>query len=580
MSPKTERPWEKKKTQIPVGTPSPASPVSQRFGGYQQKPFTSSGKSIFGTYSELVGKGVSAFQGLPVVKQLGQATGAAVGSAAAVMRGGVELAGTPLVQASRVLSGERPETMGETAARVKSGAKEGWEFGYDVGFTGGSTAPLGAGGKLVQGALATGALAQGIETTKEGFEEDSDWKKALGVGEAILGLWGVKGAASTKGVVLNKEYAIQRPAAKPLPMIAAADVPGTMEKTGEIMTGVKASEFVEAARPGMKPKVQKYLGSENLEQEGIDLGKRLWDTAKKEQSKASAEYQASKDELMSQIEPAKIPETNRLARSAVTEEVKRERVRLVPSEDGSGLRLDFSSSRYKENPEAQGHFESIMRIVSDDPKDIDGLIASQEALSGIKRKINTKTDPDLKRFVGNLEREYDRQIDFLTGGMSTELRQSYAKSIQPAKKVMNAIGVVDKNTGSVNFDPNKAKTFMTNAMRDRQTSQKDIVKMLDESVGTSFSEDVRAMSLAERMSKPTPQQSTSAVQQSIRGGIESIPFMGFLKPLFSPQVWARHYLESGATPVQAVKGGQNAVLEMTKAILPVLNAQSTRQTQQ
>lgn len=536
-------------------------------GGNQTTPTTgqsmsSPSTSVFGTVANFIDKGVKTFQNAPVVKQAGQAVGAVVGGAAGAMRAGVEVAGTPLVQAKRVLSGQAPESFGETMSRVGEGAKEGYNWGSDVGFQGATTAPLGAGGKIVQGVLATGALARGADTYVQGEETGDEWKKALGMGQAGLGLLGLKGAANTKGLILNQEF-------------AGAKAPTVgVPKAAEAMTGIAQKDFERAASAEMRPTVQKYLGADDLDQAAVDVGKQLWSSAKTAKKEAMDVYDSQKKDILLSADPAAVPEAHRVASNLVTDAVKTERVKLVPT--GEGMKLDFSNSRYAQNPEAQGHFESIMKLMSDSGDDIDSVLAKQEALSDIQRGINAKTSPDLKRLVGTLKRTYEDQIDSLTGGASEELRQSYAKSIAPVRSVMDKLGVVNKQTGNVEFSANKAKAFINNALKDVETDQAGIVKAIDESAGTNFSKEVEGLNLARKMSQVEPGKAKTIGQASVREGVSKIPVAGgFLKPLFSPQAWASYYMRKGATPIQAVNGGQSAVMELIKHVLPQINAQVT-----
>lgn len=128
----------------------------------------------------------------------------ATGAAAGLVRGGVEMAGTPLVAASRLIKGKPQETTKERFSRVGRGVKEGAEFGATVGKAGGEAAiPAITAGRIlgpVPSLVWGGALAEeGGKEAYQGFKEGNAEKIASGAGKAAVGVSSLFGGAKDIG---------------------------------------------------------------------------------------------------------------------------------------------------------------------------------------------------------------------------------------------------------------------------------------------------------------------------------------------------------------------------------------------
>lgn len=156
--------------------------------------------NILDKASNLINEEITKFQNLPVIKQAGQAVGAAIGQLGSLLGSGIAGIATPI---SNIAQGK--PVFQDFAKNVNQTAEDTKRFGKDIGFQATTTAPLGALGKVAQVPLAAAQLYGGGKEVVQGLKEGDAAKTfqgALTAGSGLVGgIAGVKG----KGAILNKE---------------------------------------------------------------------------------------------------------------------------------------------------------------------------------------------------------------------------------------------------------------------------------------------------------------------------------------------------------------------------------------
>jgi hypothetical protein len=157
---------------------------------------------LLGQAADVINKGYNAFTNLPVVKQASQLVGGVVGTAGAVIGGA---AGGVLKAGENVIKG-KPVTQDVVKSAIDIG-KSTADFGYSIGKEGTPAAALGALGKLPNLAVAYSQGYQGVNDIIGGIKENDPAKALQGGIETGVAYMGAKGAASSKGWLINPEVA-------------------------------------------------------------------------------------------------------------------------------------------------------------------------------------------------------------------------------------------------------------------------------------------------------------------------------------------------------------------------------------
>jgi len=138
------------------------------------------------------------FKTTPGIKQVSKTVGFLTGKAGEAITGGVANIAETSRQLYRGAIG-KGFNLGEITKKSYSIAKEGAQFGKQIGEEGGAGAFMSAAGKIPNLALTYSQIAE----AKKSIESGDTLQGGIKLGLAMLGL---KGALKTKGLILNKEY--------------------------------------------------------------------------------------------------------------------------------------------------------------------------------------------------------------------------------------------------------------------------------------------------------------------------------------------------------------------------------------
>lgn len=156
------------------------------------------------------------YKNLPGVKQAGQAVGAAVGTAGALIGGTVGAIGETGIQMFRGATGKKVD-LGKIVRSAYETAKSTGQFGFEIGREGAAAAPIGAAGKLVTVPLAGSQIYEGQKNVRRGLETGDTARAVEGGLQLGTGLLAGRTAFKEKGLLLT------RPAQETL-------IPGLKEK--------------------------------------------------------------------------------------------------------------------------------------------------------------------------------------------------------------------------------------------------------------------------------------------------------------------------------------------------------------
>lgn len=571
------RPWETAAPKVPGYT------------GPEKKP-----AGLFGKYAQVVSGVMDAYRNLPIIKQAGQLGGLAFGAIAGTANAAVEAAGTPIANAiSRYKTG-KAETFGQRGESIKTAFKKGYEWGEPMGRTAVADAPVGImGGKIPMAILSSGTLAQGVEDIQQGHPY-------AGALEIVLGGLGMKGAVKTKGLLVNADnwgkltnagkYAYNKYIGPITPTGGTAGPPGMMQKAAGNLSNVSPGRYKRLEDPEMAMRTKQELdvmgqADDMGANRSSDIGKTVYDQAKVEKQVAFDQWKAQEAAILKNIDSKNIPDAHINAKASADKILNSKygiitEGRVDPKTKQSIPGLGYGETRFARSSEARGLIEDAYATIKDPVASVEGMLEKQRAMSVIMQRARNSKLGDVKLLVGELKGVLDDQVDALTGGKSTELATSYAKSMGPVTAVMEKMEV--KNPKGIKvFDTNKARSFIEQAAQERSTTARDALDALDEVTQGKFgfAKQAEAYGLAKEISRFDPKTSGRVLdyakaQVATKGGLVSATVGGF----FSPYTWGHYFLNKGLSKSAAYDAGKLAAENMkgiyinylVKAIQPYL----------
>lgn len=196
---------KEKAAQKPTAAPSSLTPDQQARLDAIVKERTPAAEvkkeGILARAAGTINRGVEGFGKLPVIKQLGQATGAALAGPSALIGGAVGAVGTPIANIAQ----GKPVFQGLGAGIIKS-AKDTGKFAYDIGSQAPTVAAMGTLGRVPNLLLGAAQGYEGVKQTREALKS-GDRVAATEAGITTgLGILGTALGLKAKGNILSREF--------------------------------------------------------------------------------------------------------------------------------------------------------------------------------------------------------------------------------------------------------------------------------------------------------------------------------------------------------------------------------------
>lgn len=234
-------------------------------------------QNIFSKAADIINKGYNAYANAPVIKQATQLVGLGVGALGGVIGGVVGGVAETGKQLASGLSGNGFDGS-KILQSAKDTAKSTAGFGYDIGKSGTAAAGLGAGGKLIQGAVAYGQGYQGVQDVKSGIKNNDPAQALQGGLELGTSFMAAKGSLNTKGWLIEKNTL---PVIKDIASQAVAKTKGVITPVLENKLTNIATELTKMTTKQTKLEVKwgkntpQFLVKENVLPDIKSVGNRL-----------------------------------------------------------------------------------------------------------------------------------------------------------------------------------------------------------------------------------------------------------------------------------------------------------------
>lgn len=351
----------------------------------------------------------------------------------------------------------------------------------------------------------------------------------------------------------------------------------SLEKTAEALSNVSAKTFKKASTPEIAAKV-KEIRNTGVEDVAEGLGEEIFSTVQKTIKKAQDTYQKSRDTILAEKGPRIIERAKELV-PKISESLNKSRISFTEG------KANLAGTQFEGDDVAKQFLERLNGITSR-PIDtlqggseaVDDLLARREAISNIVSEIPI-TKKSLKRVLSNVVDSFDSYIDDVTEGASSKLRQEYAKTIKPARQVEQALVTYDR--GSPSFSPDKANSFIKQAMSNEKFDKRQILSQLDEVAGTDFARTTEALGVDKALSRldpPTQGRFFDVVKTYVIAKAPGI------SAFVSPKFWGEMALRKGLQAEKAAKIGVQRSDEFLRLFAknlltnPIRNAATTGAT--
>lgn len=298
-----------------------------------------------------------------------------------------------------------------------------------------------------------------------------------------------------------------------------------VEKVAEFLTNTKAKNFVFAKNnPELYQKMAQFADDETVVPA---LGEEIYKGAKNLTKIASDTWEKKQAQIINSV-------GNKF--QAGLKELKNTMFKTF-LEDGvkfSNNGVDLSSSVFSQNPTAKTVFERIGAIINEKSNKIGDILNKRVAITDVLASI-PKEERNVMRVAGKIVNSFDNVLDNITGGQAKVLRESYAKTVDPARKVINSL-----TDAKGNFSMDKARNFVMQLASDTKFDSKNIVRKLElelkqkglGSIGANV--QAEAMGVAKKLSKLTPETGSRLKDIMFSYGLAKIPV---LSAIVSPKFW-------------------------------------------
>ena len=259
--------------------------VKQKYPQYQSRITTSfepsipiDERNVFGKVADVINSGLDSYMSAPVIKQVGQVTGAAFAIPSAVIGGAVGAIGTPI---KNVI--QNKPVFQDFGKNVVDNAKKTGEFAYNIGSQA-PMAPIALAGKAVTLPLAYAQGVQGARDISTGYKTGDIPLMVQGGIEFGSAALGTRSSLKTKGLVVDKsvmpgfEEAQKTKAAETMKSVlnqgkSEAKAEQRMILKQEKVTRSKQSEPAPVDTESVRPEVARTLVDEGVKIEQNGEGK-------------------------------------------------------------------------------------------------------------------------------------------------------------------------------------------------------------------------------------------------------------------------------------------------------------------
>ncbi len=334
----------------------------------------------------------------------------------------------------------------------------------------------------------------------------------------------------------------------------------SMSKTGEVLSNVPARILEKVKAPAVARQIteNRVLGISDAPEEVLDLGRTAFNKANSVRQEAMKTYQAARDAIIAENEGQVLQRSREFA-DGVGEVLKKNKIKV--GENG----IDVVGSQFEGSPSAPAFFQRAHDIMSrplvTGVEAVDDLLTRREAISGILKDIPV-TDSNTRRVIKDMVTSFDTTLDNVLGEGAKKMRAGYAEAVKPTNAVIEAMTVA--KDGKRTFSPDRASSFIKQAMSDTKFDRREMLADLDRVAGTNFEKIVEAVGLDKAISRLDPQTSGRFFDVVKTYVIGKIPL---LSASVSPKFWGELALREGLKDSKAITQATKNSNEFLKLFL-------------
>ena len=414
------------------------------------------------------------------------------------------------------------ETDALTPMTAKKGSLEKFADTFEKGLSWGAETFVSPAAREVVRLPVSAAAAISGETTpvQTPFGEVKPYSE-LTPTEAAKGAFEVATAALPVGKLLAPIKTVIKPITKLLPSIK-------LEKVAHFFTDVSKETFAFARDPR---NIGKLKAAQKMIDEDIavpELGEGIFDTAKNTIKSAGEVWKKQEAEILSKVSNL-LPNAEIILKGRVSKILETEGMTLGKTG------VETAGSKFSKNKTAEVVFNNIYDVLSEPVKTVESLLNKREAITALKQEI-PKEAANVGRVVKKIVEDFDVYLDDITGGSARTLRDTYAKSIDPARKIVNAF---TDDFGKLSLD--KATSFIKQASSEIKFDKAEVLKKFDAVAGSQFAQETKALGVAKSLSRLDPPTAGRIKNVLFSLGLARVPV---LSAVVSPKFWGEVMMSS------------------------------------